>query len=450
MSTYDLIIRNGTIVTSFSESKGDIAIKNGLISEISECGGLKGTCLKEIDATDLHIFPGLIDSHVHFNEPGRTEWEGFSTGSRSLAAGGVTTFFDMPLNSFPPTINKEGFELKKKLASQKSIVDFRLWGGLVPNNLNDLEDLYHCGVIGFKAFMSPSGIDEFQNADDITLYKGMEKIASFGSILAVHAESTVITEQLAEQKRLSGKKSALDYCESRPIVSEIEAVGRILSFAETTGCKVHIVHASSSKVISLVTKAKEKGVDVTVETCPHYLSLSSDDFMKIGPVAKCAPPLRDADEVEALWESFANGEVDIIGSDHSPAPPAMKQVKDNDMFKVWGGISGAQTTLMILLEEGYWKRGIPLKRIVEATSANPAKRFGLYPQKGNISVGSEADLAIINLNQLYRLSEEDLFYRHPYSPFIGRTYRGKNVTTIVKGKVVFENGKISSKYETIP
>lgn len=445
MSAYDMIIRNGTVVTSKSIFQGDIAIKAQKIAAISECDSLRETSHKEIDATGLYIIPGLIDSHVHLNEPGRTDWEGISTGSMSLAAGGVTTYFDMPLNSFPPTINKQSFRLKETLAKRKSMIDFRLWGGLVPYNLNELEELHQCGVIGFKAFMSPSGIDEFQHIEDTTLYNGMETIAKLGSLLAVHAESTVITEKLAERKRHFKKTTAFDYCESRPIISEMEAVNRILSYAETTGCKLHIVHASSSKVVSLVTEAKRKGVDVTVETCPHYLSLTSADFSKIGALAKCSPPLRDGDEVEALWASFSNGEIDMVGSDHSPAPPKLKQVSDGDMFKAWGGISGAQTTLSILLEEGYWKRNIPLQRIVEATSTSPAKRFGLYPFKGNIAVGSDADLAIINLKQSYRLSKEDLFYRHPHSPYIGKSFKGRNVATIVKGKVIFENGKMITK-----
>ncbi|MDQ0199595.1 allantoinase [Neobacillus ginsengisoli] len=440
MSDYDLIIRNGIIVTSDNCFKGDIGIKEGKIIEITAQAPIKDKAEKEIDAVGYHILPGLIDTHVHLNEPGRTEWEGFSTGSKSLAAGGVTTFFDMPLNSNPPTINKVGFELKQEQAHMKSVTDYRLWGGLVPENVSNLEELHHCGVIGFKAFMSPSGIDEFHHSDDVTLFKGMNEIARLGSILAVHAESTVITDQLACQKQNEGKVSAKDFCESRPIISELEAVRRVLSYAEATGCKLHIVHASSSKVVKLVTEAKQRGIDVSVETCPHYLSLTVEDFTELGPIAKCAPPLRDTEEVEFLWAAFANGEIDVIGSDHSPAPPNMKQALNGNLFRAWGGISGAQSTLSVLLEEGYWKRNIPLQRIVQTVSTNPAKRFGLFPTKGSISVGSDADLAIIHLNQRFTLKKEDLFYRHPHSPYIGKVFRGKNVTTIVKGSIVFTDG----------
>ncbi|MBS4211277.1 MULTISPECIES: allantoinase [Neobacillus] len=452
MLLYDLIIRNGMVVGPEESFTGEIGIKNGKIIKITRDIPIEGKAKEEIDASGLHIFPGLIDTHVHFNEPGRTDWEGILTGSKSLAAGGVTTYFDMPLNSNPPTIDAYGFRLKQEQAIKKSVTDFRLWGGLVPENVQLLEELIQTGVIGFKAFMSPSGIDEFHHSDDATLMAGMGEIARLGSILAVHAESTVMTEVLAAGKIKEGKFSALDYCESRPIISEMEAVRRLLSYAELTGCKVHIVHASSSKVVELITEAKKKGIDVTVETCPHYLSLTSDDFARLGPIAKCAPPLRSSEEVEELWKVFANGEIDVIGSDHSPAPPEMKSSKDGNMFAAWGGISGAQTSLSVLLEEGYCKRNISLQKIAAAMSTNPAKRFGLYPQKGAVAEGSDADLALISLNESFTLKADDLFYRHTHSPYIGKTFRGKNRITIVKGSIVYRNGEIlpQENTETIP
>lgn len=452
MLLYDLIIRNGMVVGPEESFAGEIGIKNGKIIKITREIPIEGKANEEIDAIGLHIFPGLIDTHVHFNEPGRTDWEGILTGSKSLAAGGVTTYFDMPLNSNPPTIDAYGFRLKQEQAIKKSVTDFRLWGGLVPENVQLLEELIQSGVIGFKAFMSPSGIDEFHHSDDATLMAGMGEIARLGSILAVHAESTVMTELLAAGKIKDGKLSALDYCESRPIISEMEAVRRLLSYAELTGCKVHIVHASSSKVVELITEAKKKGIDVTVETCPHYLSLTSDDFARLGPIAKCAPPLRSSEEVEALWKALANGEIDVIGSDHSPAPPEMKSSKDGNMFAAWGGISGAQTSLSVLLEEGYWKRNISLQKIAAAMTTNPAKRFGLYPQKGAVAEGSDADLALISLNESFTLKADDLFYRHAHSPYIGKTFRGKNRITIVKGSIVYRNGEIlpQENTETIP
>lgn len=440
MAKYDLLITNGTIVTADSIVQGDIAIKDGKIQEITVGKPLKATAEKVINAEGLHVFPGLIDTHVHFNEPGRTEWEGIETGSRSLAAGGVTTFFDMPLNSTPPTINKENLALKSTAADEKSIVNPRFWGGLVPENIPDLKGLHENGVIGFKAFMSPSGIVDFNNVDDETIYKGMREIASLGSLLAVHAESTVITEQLAKEKQDQGKITARDFVEARPIISEIEAVRRIISYAEVTGCKLHIVHASSRKVVQVINEAQQKGVDVTVETCPHYLSLSVKDFEEKGALAKCAPPLRDEGEVEDLWRAIAKGEIDVIASDHSPAPASMKKITDN-FFEGWGGISGAQSTLNILLTEGHFKRNLPLEKIVALTAANPAKLFGLTT-KGTIAVNYDADLTLVNLKESFVLKNEDLFYRHPHSPYAGMTFKGKVKSTIVGGTVVFDNGEI--------
>lgn len=441
MTNYDLIIRNGNIVTAESIVQGDIAVKAGKIAEISVGKAIETKADREINAEGLHIFPGLIDTHVHFNEPGRTEWEGLETGSRSLAAGGVTTFFDMPLNSTPPTINKENLALKRELSEQKSIVNPRFWGGLVPENIENLKELHENGVIGFKAFMSPSGIADFDSADDETIFKGMTEIASLGSLLAVHAESTVICNQLAQKKQSEGKTSARDFVESRPIISEIEAVRRIISYAEATGCKLHIVHASSRKVVAVIEDAKRRGVDITVETCPHYLSLTVKDLEEKGGMAKCCPPLRDEEELEDLWTAVANGEIDVISSDHSPAPASMKEIKGN-FFEGWGGVSGAQSTLNILLTEGYVKRKLPLEKIVALTASNPAKLFGLS-NKGAIVVGYDADLALVNLDESFELKKEDLFYRHQHSPYVGKNFNGKVTTTIVNGEVVFENGKIT-------
>ncbi|KAA0965535.1 allantoinase [Sporosarcina sp. ANT_H38] len=444
MAMYDLIIRNGTIVTEASIVQGDIAIKEGKIKEVTVGIKLEATAIREINAEGKHILPGLIDTHVHFNEPGRTEWEGIHTGSRSLAAGGVTTYFDMPLNSTPPTINKENLELKRVASEEKSIVNYRFWGGLVPENIQDIKELHEKGVIGFKAFMSPSGIADFNHVDDSTIFKGMTEIASIGSLLAVHAESTVICDLLAEKKQSQNKTSAKDFVESRPIISEIEAVRRIISYAEVTGCKLHIVHVSSRKVVEEINEAKQRGVDITVETCPHYLSLTIKDLEEQGGLAKCCPPLRDAQEVEDLWTAVASGEIDVIASDHSPAPLSMKEVTNEDYFKAWGGISGAQSSLNVMLTEGHFKRFLPLEKIVELMATNPAKLFGLYPQKGTILVESDADLAIIDLNESFVLEVEDLYYRHKHSPYVGKTFKGKVITTVVNGNIIFENGNITN------
>jgi allantoinase len=438
---YDTVIQFGTVVTENDVFQADLGIYEGKITAICSPGTIQENHAKVINAKGLHIFPGLIDIHVHFNEPGRNSWEGLETGSKSLAAGGVTTFFDMPLNSFPPTTTKERFQEKQALAHEKSIVDYCLWAGLVPNNVDHLEGLHEEGAIGFKAFMSECGTDDFQYADNNTLLKGMEKIAQLNSILALHAESNEMINYLTEKAVNEQRFSVRDYCESRPIISELEAVERVLRYAELTGCKIHFCHVSSSRVIERITKAKAKGINVSVETCPHYLFFSIDEFDEIGATAKCAPPLRERKEVEALWESIGVGEIDIVSSDHSPAPPELK-FKGETIFDVWGGIAGCQSTLSALLTEGYHKRGVPLTKIAEITSLNPAKRFGLFPKKGAIRVGADADLVLVDLNHSFTLKEEDLYYLHKISPYIGKTFIGQAKYTFTNGKCVFNNGKV--------
>lgn len=435
----DIIIRNGKIVTHESIFKADIGIKDQKIKEINDQIPKDKECIREIDAAGLYILPGLIDAHVHFNEPGRAEWEGFETGSKSLAAGGVTTFFDMPLNSDPPVTTVEEFVKKKKCADEKSLIDYGLWGGLVPNNLHQLEELARSGVVGFKGFMSNSGIEEFPQLRDNDLLEGMSKIGEIGSILALHAENESICSRLAKSCIEEDNTSIRDYVASRPVISEAEAVMRAAAFAEITNCKLHILHVSSGEVIKYVSDAKKRGVDITIETCPHYLTFNINDFERIGPLAKCAPPLREQEHVESLWEAIKDGEIDTIGSDHSPAPPSMKEFTlEQSIFDVWGGISGAQSTLAVLLEEGYFKRGIPLETIVRISSFNPAKRFGLYPHKGVIEQSSDADLVLIDLEKNYTLKEEDLFYRHKHSPYVGKQFRGAVLQTILKGKIIWD------------
>jgi allantoinase len=437
MADFDLILRGGTVVTSIGLKEIDVAVAEGRIVALAP--QLLGTAREEIVATGLHIFPGVIDAHVHFNEPGRAEWEGIETGSRALAAGGGTIFFDMPLNAHPPTLDAESFQLKLAAAQKNSCVDFALWGGLVPQNVDRLEELAGCGVIGFKAFMSDSGIDDFSRADDTTLRNGMKRAAALQLPVAVHAESETMTKALAQECLRQNKTSIRDYLDSRPVAAELEAIGRAVDLAGETGCALHVVHVSSSEGVQLITEAKGRGVNVSVETCPHYLTLTEDDLEKLGAVAKCAPPVRSAGEQEKLWARVLTGEVDTIGSDHSPAPPAMKM--DANFFKVWGGVSGAQHTLPLLLTEGHFKHGATLSVISKLLSQNVAARFALPKTKGKIEIGCDADLALVDLNSEFEVRPEDLFYRHKQTPYAGRRLRGHVVRTLLRGKTIFHDGK---------
>lgn len=444
METYDLILRNGRIVNSDAQFSADLAILGHKIVRMEESMPMEVRAIREIDASGLHILPGLLDTHVHLNQPGRTEWEGLASGSASLAAGGVTTFFDMPLNSHPPTTTVAGFALKKQAADLDALINYRLWGGLVPDNLDQLSALHEKGVVGFKAFMSGSGIEDFEQAGDTQLLLGMQKIAGLNSILALHAENESMTKMLSEQAIAQGRVSVRDYCAARPIVSEVEAVSRAISYAEVTGCALHILHVSNAQVVGIVAQAKERGVDITVETCPHYLSLTVADFERLGAIAKCAPPVRDEAEVARLWDVVSKGYVDFISSDHSPATPALKVAPDGNIFQAWGGISGAQTTLNVLMTEGYHKGRLSLEAVVRLTSTAAARRFKLFPQKGVVAVGSDADLVLLDVDASFSLEKDDLFYRHKHSPYIGRSFQGQVISTICQGNLVYDRGCIVS------
>lgn len=443
MPHFDLSIRGGTVVLPSRTSVPaveDIGILDGQIAAIKP--DLSGSSRETIDASGLHIFSGLIDSHVHFNDPGRAHWEGFGTGSRAFAAGGGTLFFDMPLNAHPPTLDRASFEQKLATAESTSLVDFAFWGGLVPGNLDHLEELSDLGVIGFKAFMSNSGIDDFPRADDHTLHEGMKRVARLGKIVAVHAESERITNDLAQKLIAAGKTSIRDYLDSRPIHAELEAIQRALEIAGETGCALHIVHVSCGAGVALIASAQKLGVNVTCETCSHYLTFTEDDMVQIGALAKCAPPLRPKSAQDSLWQYLQAGQITTIGSDHSPAPPEMKA--DPNFFKVWGGISGVQHTFPLLITEGHISRHISLPQLTSLFTYNVASRFGIL-SKGQIKKGMDADLALIDLNQTFPVNPADLLYRHQHSAYAGRRLTGKVVQTILRGQTVFKDGKTVSK-----
>lgn len=440
MSHYDVLVRGGTVVTSEAVSLADIAIADGRIAVCAP--EIEGDVAEEIDARGLHIFPGVIDTHVHFNEPGRSEWEGFATGTRALAAGGATAYVEMPLNAHPPTVDAASFDLKLDAAKTSSQVDFAFWGGLVPGGIEQMDELAERGVVGFKAFLSNSGIEDFPAVDDLTLYEGMRRAATLGRIVAVHAENDGITSALALRARREGRTGVRDYLASRPAIAEVEAISRSILLAEETRCALHIVHVSTGRGVALVTAARQRGIDVTCETCPHYLALTDEDVEQIGAIAKCAPPIRSATEQTALWECLMAGDIPIVASDHSPSPPEMKV--EPDFFAVWGGISGCQTLLRVLLTAGWEQRQAPLTALAAVTSANPALRYGFASMKGTIAPGVDADLALVDLSRSDVLHSSDLLYRHQHSPFVGRRLRGQIVRTLLRGATIFRDGVIVS------
>lgn len=408
------------MVTARGLDRADIAIRDGVITEVEADLSEDG---EEIDATGLHVFPGGIDSHVHFNEPGRTEWEDILHGSAALAAGGYTAFIDMPLNNLPVTTTVGAFDLKLAAMKRSARVDYGLWAGLVPGNLDQLEPLVRRGAMGFKAFMCPSGIDEFPMCDERTLREGMKRIAELDSILLVHAEDPT---ELREPRG----PTAQDYLDSRPYRSEDHAVYDAVDWAGEAGCRLHIVHVSWVPAAAYIHVRRENGADISGETCPHYLLYGDEDLETLGGVGKCAPPLRLKKALPDMWRTLAEGWLDMVVSDHSPSTLDLKQ--GEDFRKIWGGVSGCQTTRQLLLAH----EELDLRAIATVTSTNIARRFRIA-NKGDIAPGFDADLWLVDLGWEGTVRREDLLYKNAFSVHEGQRIRGRTARTMTHGPARF-------------
>lgn len=430
---HDCIVRNIRLLGPRGWQEADLAVDQGRFSAI---GNVSEAGREVVDGKGSVCFPGGVDLHVHFNEPGRTHWEGFATGSLAAAAGGCTFVAEMPLNSIPSTTSVEALEEKLASIGSKSRVDFALWGGLVPGNLESLQPLADAGVIAFKAFMSPSGTEDFINSDIATLKAGMKRIAPTGKFLAIHAEDPAVLDK--SNRGLSQRKSAFDWEASRPVEAEISAIQIAIELAGDTDCPIHIVHVSSAQALATITEAKSRGVNVTCETCPHYLLLSTEDADRIGPDAKCAPPLRYRDSIDALWQSLSNGEIDTIGSDHSPCPPEMKS--GLAFYDAWGGISGLQHGLPLLWSHRSESPEL-LALLVQLSSTGPSKRAGL-DAKGFIEIDKDADFVLVDSSPMPRkIKADNLVYKHRTSAYCGMQTTLEVRQTWLRGSLICENGK---------
>jgi allantoinase len=436
---FDLIVRGGLVVTPDGIARQDLGVIGGRIIRVAP--EIRERADVVHNAAGKYVFSGIVDAHVHFNEPGRTDWEGLASGSAALAAGGGTCFFDMPLNSEPPAIDAAALREKRRLAEEKSCVDFALWGGLVPGNFDKLAGMRDAGAIGFKAFMCASGIESFPRVDERALREGMKRAVKLGLPVAVHAEDEALATRHTEAQRAKGA-GAKAYLASRPVEVELTAIRTALELAGETGCALHVVHVSSPEGVALITEAREARVDVTAETCPHYLLLNDKDVSKLGAAGKCAPPLRSEANRKGLWQELRCGAIHTIGSDHSPAPPEMKT--GADFFAIWGGIAGIQHGFELLLSEcvGTAERDYP--RLAAAFARNVARRFRLDGRKGLLAEGRDADFSIVAAGSTRVIREEELWTRHRLSPYVGRLSEVRVTHTFLRGCPVWADGRLTN------
>ena len=433
------VVHGGLLVDELSVRAADLLIDDGRVRAILPSGHDPGADTV-IDAAGLHVLPGVVDAHVHFNEPGRTDWEGFLSGTTAAAAGGATTVCDMPLNSHPPTLDAASLALKRQSVGGHAVVDYALWGGVVPNSIAHLAELRDRGVVGVKAFLCDSGLAEYPPLDAYALREVMRRCADLRLLLALHAEDPIETRRLSARARNDGRRAALDWAAARPPSTEVDAVRSALDEAAASGARVHFVHISTGVAARRIAEARRDGLDVSVETCPHYLLLDTLDLERLGSFGKCAPPLRDRAEVEQLWDAVLDGAIDWVASDHSPCPPNMKQTED--IWSAWGGLAGVQTLLPALLSVGVHARGISLPRLVSLTAGVPSRRLGLYPRKGVLDPGSDADFVLVDPDADWTLLSDDLRTRWPLNPFVGRGFVGKVVATFVRGTEVWRDGAL--------
>lgn len=434
-------VKNGIVFTGGEFKRAAIKVNGERITAvvINQTEKLYEDNADVIDAGGCLVVPGFIDAHVHFNDPGRTDWEGIETGSRAAAAGGTTTIFDMPLNSAPSVTSLSNLMNKKKHLTSLSHIDYALWGGLTGGNLSNETELEQMskGIVAWKAFMCNSGIDDFPFLQKKDLKQAMIAAKNHGKLLALHAEDNEVINRLTSfYKNGKEKNERKAFLASRPVSAEQAAVSYTLDLAAKLGTAVHFVHISSAKTVGLIQQAKKSGVDVTVETCPHYLIFDEDDFLKTGAILKCAPPLRPRHEVEALWDCVENGWIDTIGSDHSPCLYSMKST--DSIWDAWGGIQGVQFTWLGLIDEAL-KRKISLQKILPLGTANPADRFGIGSRKGCIQAGLDADLVFISLDESTLANKESFLFRNPFSPYENRTFQLKIKKTMLRGKVIYED-----------
>jgi len=393
---------------------------------------------------DSIVMPGLVDTHVHVNEPGRTDWEGFETATKAAVAGGVTTIVDMPLNSIPATTTLQGLYAKLAAARSKLNVDVGFWGGVVPGNTNELAKLWDAGVVGFKCFLIHSGVDEFPHVTEGDLHEAMPELARLGATLIVHAELPGPIEACSSSSSADNEdsRSYETFLRSRPREAENRAVALMIRLGRETGCRVHIVHHSSADALAILRQAKTSDARITAETCPHYLHFAAEDIRDGATEFKCCPPIRERENREQLWEALREGTIDMVVSDHSPCPPELKLPEEGDFLKAWGGISSLQLRLPVIWTEAS-ARGFTVAQLVEWLCVAPARLIGLQARKGTIAVGRDADIVIWNPMKEFRVEPSVIHHRHKLTPYAGELLRGVVEKTFLRGRVVYDGAECS-------
>jgi allantoinase len=443
MSLPVLVIRGRRVLTPAAHGPAALHIRDGRITAIAPFDELPDGCaLIEAD-DDAVVMPGLVDTHVHVNEPGRTEWEGFETATRAAAAGGTTTLIEMPLNSVPPTTGVEGLRAKLDAAQGKCAIDVGFWGGVVPGNFGELRPMFDAGVVGFKCFLVHSGVDEFPNVTEGDLRVAMPELKAMGAVLIVHAEVPAPIERAASAQAGSEESDPREYAtflRSRPRAAENEAVALMIRLSRETGARVHIVHHSSSDALGLLRRAKDDGVLITAETCPHYLAFAAEDIPDGATEFKCCPPIRERENQAKLWEALGSGLIDMVVSDHSPCPPAMKRREDGDFLQAWGGISSLQFRLAVVWTEAR-RRGFRVEQMTEWLSSAPARLVGLDRRKGTLAAGFDADIVIWKPDETFAVEPANIHHRHKLTPYAGRTLSGVVDKTFLRGDLIYERGR---------
>lgn len=439
MSERDLVIRGRRVVLPTRVGPASIYVHEGRVARVGSYEGISSGW-EVITADDESVvMPGLVDTHVHINEPGRTEWEGFTTATRAAAAGGVTTLVDMPLNSIPPTTNLNALEVKKSAAEPQCYVDLGFWGGVVPGNTGELQPLSEAGVVGFKCFLVPSGVDEFPHVTEEHLREAMPELTRLKQLLIVHAEVPGPIDQASQLTDPPQEYST--FLHSRPREAENEAIAMMIRLSREFGTRVHIVHLSSSDAVPLIRDAQASRVRITAETCPHYLHFSAEQVPAAATQFKCCPPIREQENQDKLWNGLADGTISIVVSDHSPCIGSLKLSDTGDFLAAWGGIASLQLRLPVMWTERN-RRNFSLLDLTRWLCSGPANQVGLGKTKGSIARGCDADLVIWNPEAEFRVDKSALLHRNKISPYDGETLRGVVQETFLRGRKIYDGRDI--------